>query len=265
MNIFQPIFNNISGTFKIGGVPTGIQRDLSGTALFSLTRADLTNTAVWTANDPNSKLASAITDGGEGTGITIALAGGLAAVTDPFDGAYWTTPVKSLFGQGFADTGKEFVLWVQIIERSSPGLSTNYNVAIGVCSEATDSATIVGVVKGLQYPASKAVAGYSVVTGTATASTTTDTSVNSIITPVYKNGVGSTARMEMQMMVSLDTANGCTGTNTTGNTATYATGFGDGGAFIVVSAFRSATTAGTATGKFDFYYGAGIPIQPTSA
>lgn len=246
------MINNVRGTTRIA-IPSGMQQHPAGAPAFALQRLHMSQ---FTGYDPNSRLASAASDGGEGTGWSISLTGGLGALGDPFDGAYWIGSIGSIFGTKLSDTDLHWELSFQLIERTSPGLSTDYNVALGVCNEASDSGTIEALLHGIRYPASRLAQGVSVANGTATITTQGGAALRGAIFTVQKVGLGSTARAVTIPQASVDAALAPVAATLGAGGATVAS-FGDTEPLLVVAAWRSASTAGTATGVFDFYAGLG--------
>lgn len=241
---------NTRGTTQLS--PDGIgHRAACGAPVLALRRLSMADFAGY---DPNTRLASAATDGGEGSGWSISLTGGLAALSDPFDGAYWIAPVRGLFGTKVWTADHNWTLTLQFIERSSTGTGTDYNIAIGVCNEATDSGTIDALAMGCRYATNRNIWQGSIANGTSTAAVQSISTMRGAVTTMTRNGVG-TARVSQGSSVAVD-ANGASLSANTGLTA-LSVGWGDAEPYICVMAWRTATTAGTATGAYDFYAGLG--------
>lgn len=220
--------------------------------LFSLKRLHLSQ---FTGFDPNVRLAAAASDGGEGTGWSISLTGGLGALTDPLDGAYFVAPLSSIFGTKLASTTLEWTVQFQVVERTSPGNSTDYNVALGLMNETQDSATVEAIMNGLRYLGNRN--GLSAKIENGTASTQTGgggSTIRSCIFPIMKIGLGSTARLNSIAQFTVDSSFATVASGTSAVTTTV-TNFGDGEPYLVAAFYRSAVTVGTATGAFDLYAG----------
>ncbi len=154
-------------------------------------------------------------------------------------------------------------LTVQMMERTSPGLNTAYNVVLGVCNEDADSATIDALLQGIRYSAARNVLGVAVANGVASSDANSNSAMRGMVATFTKTGLGATARLTSSVAFAVDAALATTA-GALAAAGSQVGSFGDADPRLVIAFYRSATTAGTATGAYDFYAGLGSSFRAST-
>lgn len=210
--------------------------------------------------DPGTRLASAITDLGNGSGIRISLTGGWTS--SDWAGAYpyivW--PLIDIAGAAIKDDALFSCFFVLRI-RAHPANTSDTRLRVAILNESDPTlATVDGMSAGIEWGTSTrtAISG-NVSNGTAAAvssgaggSATADC-LQTIMAP---QGVGSTRNIPAPRTCLLDSTGAyIAGTYINANPGNgIAVGNPAAGYYIAITAGRSATTAGTATIDVDAYY-----------
>lgn len=205
--------------------------------------------------DPGSRLNSAISDGGEGTGISIDLTGSWSTSDPLTSGVYIVWDARDIFGH-LLEGGTPWVISYLLVERTNPGNSTDYNIVAGIMNEATDSATIDGVMNGgiRHTAASMKVTCLRIIDGVSTTDVgaTADTSLARVIWADQLLGTDGYVR-HVNTALGLNSSSVRLANMSNGVGSITHIAFGTGSPYIMLAAYRSAATAGTALGKYDLY------------
>jgi hypothetical protein len=230
------------------------------TTMTRLTLADALSTA-----DPNSRLVTAITDGGAGAGIEAQLTGGWSS-SDPFDGPHIIWRPKDAEGAIITSTTDIWSMIMELAERTAPGLSSDTAVIIGIINESADSGTVDGAYVGIRYTG----ASRNGLRGSITAGVSTMThgvasaSIRYIQTPIYRQGITTVALLPAPGF-PLDTNRAfLSGAGLANTTSISTAAFGDSAPYIFMAFLRTAATAGSETIRTDAYYSQPVHIPITA-
>jgi hypothetical protein len=234
-------------------LPPGAPLTATGAVKFAWRRMNLSEALG--SYDPGGRLNSALSDAGEGTGISIDLTGSWST-TDPLTGGvYIVWDARDIYGHAI-EGGTPWVIEHLLVERTNPGNSTDYSVVGGFVNESTDSATIDGVFNGgiRHTGASMNVTCARIINGTSTLDNgaTTDTALARVIWADQLMGTdGYTRHVNVALGLNSSSVRLANMSNGVGSITHIA--FGTGQPYLVLAAYRSAATAGTALGKYDYY------------
>lgn len=206
--------------------------------------------------DPNSRLSGSFSDvatPGVG-GIASSLTGGWFSVY-PLDGAavYW----RALDAEGLPlDPTKTWFGAIAVVERTPPGLSSDFDVSVGMLNELTKSATVDGQYTGIRYTAAaRNLRNSGLVNGANNGLVEDGTGTLRIAqTFILRAGVsrfGDNPAIGLDAAGALVAADFLQGSSTGGGT-TYL-GVAGQVPTIFFSVHRTATTAGTEATVFDVY------------
>lgn len=202
--------------------------------------------------DPGTRLATPVTDGGAGVGISWPLTGSWSS-SDPMDWPHCVWAPKDAAGAALSTTST-WAIALEIAERTAPGLSSDTSIAVGVINESADSGTVDGIFGRLLWSgATRAGGAIGLANGAATVNTgTSNASIRYLNYAVVKAGSGATAVATIsQARGALDSSRAVLAA-TVATTITTGT-IGDNSSFIVVAAGRTAATAGNETVVVDTY------------
>lgn len=238
------------GPSPFGGSGGGHQ---AGAVVVGSTFRRLTLASAVANSDPGTRLASALTDGGEGVGLSFALTGGWSS-TD-WTGA-WPYLVWPLLGvDGTQINGEEqWIANLLLKVRTQPGDSADASIRFGFANETTiASATVDAFAAGITWTgATRTVHGVTSVNGTAGSviSGTGSTSITQLQATAGRYGTGASSQVTVKP-AGLDASNVYVASSTAATG--LLTNAGNGAVYLVLTAGRTATTAGTATIAVDAY------------